>query len=440
MKNRTIITFGLSALVLGGAMAGHAGNGGIAVAGVRDAAGNAAKQIELARKNLARGRAEAAVEQAERAVGYAPLMADYRVVLGQAYLKAGRFGSARTAFGDALALEPGNGKAALHLALTEIGEGDWEGARQTLDAHAATIAVRDRGLAMALAGDPVAAVALLDGAARAPDADAKTRQNYALALALAGRWADARTVAAIDVGPDLLDARMLEWARFAKPTSASDQVANLLGVTPVLDPGQPMRLALHDRVAVLATTTPIDAYMPGAQAAHPPEAQVETADVVEAPPPAGAPVHVSFAARREVVQMLPPRPARAVPTVSADIKRKSKAVAAKPAVTVTTAARMPGNGDFFVQLGAFDNADAAQAAWRRLSRKHGALAGKIPSGVSVRTKAGAFYRLSVGGFARSAAVTLCQNYKTTGGACFVRADAGDKVAAWVTPGAHLASR
>ncbi|MEI9851593.1 MAG: tetratricopeptide repeat protein [Sphingomonas sp.] len=51
----------------------------------------------------------------------------------------GRFVSARQAFTDALSLDPGNGRVALNLALTEIAAGDWSGARNTLETHANTI-------------------------------------------------------------------------------------------------------------------------------------------------------------------------------------------------------------------------------------------------------------------------------------------------------------
>ena len=84
------------------------------------------------------------------------------------------------------------GKAALNLALAQIAQGQWDVARTTLAEHAEAIPARDRGLALALAGDPNGGVALLIAAARTPDADARTRQNLALALALSGRAAVAR--------------------------------------------------------------------------------------------------------------------------------------------------------------------------------------------------------------------------------------------------------
>lgn len=439
MTTRTLLSLGLSVAALGVAAAGFAGT--------QDAAGIGAKQFDVARAALAKGKFDNAIVAAESAVGYDPQVAAYRVLLGQAYLKAGRFASAQAAFADAMSLDPANGKAALHLALAQIAEGQWDGARKTLDANATTIPVADRGLAVALAGDPAAAVELLSAAARVPEADAKTRQNYALALALAGRWADARTVVGIDLAPDQVDARIMQWASFAKPRSASDQVASLLGVTPVEDPGQPVRLALVQGDSVgLAAAAPIDAFMPGNSAA----AVAVAAPVVAAPEPiavAASVSNVSFAPRREVIQALPPRITRevalkreSVPGAVATKLRVAMAPTTKITPGAAVAAAPMAKGNFYVQLGAYENAAVARDAWGRATRAHAGFAGRSPSGMAISTRAGTFYRLSVGGFARPDAVTLCEGYRAKGGTCFVRAGAGDKSVAWVKPGVKLASR
>src|SRR3546814_3355579 len=69
----------------------------------------------------------------------------------------------------------------------------------------------DAGLALALSGDSEAAIYILTGAARQKGADARTRQNLALALALSGHWAQARIVASQDLPLDKLEGRMAEW-------------------------------------------------------------------------------------------------------------------------------------------------------------------------------------------------------------------------------------
>lgn len=445
MKTRAILALGLSTLAFAGTMTAIT-EGGSAFAGAADPTKMAQKQFDAARKALANGRPEAAVKFGEAAVSYDPGVVAYRLLLGQAYLKSGRFTSAHAAFSDALVLEPANGKAALNLALAEIAEGNWDGARHTLDTNASTIAVSDRGLAMALAGDPAGAVELLDTAARAPDADAKTRQNFALALALAGRWTDAKTVAAMDVAPGDLDARILQWAAFANPKSAADQVASLLGVTPVVDPGQPVALALNGNRNIAVAAVPVENSMPKAQ----PEAVAIAAEKITPVVPAAEPTpvmasvsSVSFAPRREVVQVLPARAVNTVPvkresapgTVIANVfAAKSRTatsafVTARAKPTPVGAALAKTKGDFFVQLGAFENAAIAKGAWTRASRVS-SFGGRAPSGMQFAGKSGNFYRLSVGGFARGEADAMCRSYRAKGGRCFVRTGAGDSAATW----------
>lgn len=431
MKSRAIATLGASALVLTSGLVGVAlMTGTTAFAGGPSESAKAqaaAAYAAQARKALGEGKAVNAVGFAEAAVQAAPQNQSYRALLGQSYLMAGRFASARDAFGDALALSPNDGRSALSFALAQVANGDWTGARQTLDSHAETIAVADRGLAIALAGDPASAVELLTPAARAPEADAKTRQNLALSLALAGRWQEARSVAAVDLAPNELDKRMVDWAIFARPAGAADQVASLLKVIPVQDGGQPVALALNARVAAQPVAV---------AAAEPAPVEVAAAPVTEAPRPG-----IVFGPRQEVVQALPAVPAKPVrvaakpavakPVVVAKVAAKPAKVMAVAATVPTAPAAQPAKGKFFLQLGAFESAGVAQDGWKRAVRRFPAFAGQTPSGMTFKTAAGNFYRLSVGGFARADAVSLCQSYRSHGGMCFVREGAGDQNASWV---------
>ena len=455
-------TLGLSALIFGGAAIGTTlTQASIAVAGALDAkamkqaAGDAAK----AQKALAGGKIAQAIGFAESAVHFSPQDASYRALLGSAYLRAGRFASARDAFTDSVTLSPADGQIALNLALAQTATGDWASARKTLDDNAALIPVADRGLALALAGDPATAVELLTEAARGPATDAKTRQNLALALALAGRWPEAKSVAALDVTPAEIDDRILQWAAFAHPKAASDQVASLIGVRAVEDQGQPVALALNAPVSPQAAPQPqpqmadaIDSYMPGKpgdSAAAPVE--VASAPVAEAPPvmvAAAAPEFstrpvIVFGARNPVVQALPANYTPAKMGASrrmAAVRVPAPVLAATSAVSPAPVMAAPAKGGFFVQLGAFDSAGVARDGWMKATRRYPALAAQQPSGASVRTAAGQFYRLSVGGFARGDAVAMCSSYRAHGGSCFVRANAGDQVARWVQAPRQLASR
>jgi Flp pilus assembly protein TadD len=441
MTTRAALTLSMSALLMGGTMVGcaaqHVGLAGKAGAADVRADDLAKAAAAKARVAVAAHNGPVAVAAAEEAVRWRPENAEYRVLLGQSYLAAGRFVSARDALTDALTLSPDNGRVALNLALAQTAMGDWAGARKTLDAHVDTIPAVDRGLAIALAGDPGTAVEILTEAARAPGADAKTRQNLALSLALAGHWAESKAVAALDLGADQIDKRMEEWAAFAYPKSASDQVASLLGVKPVADHGQPVALALSaavpnkamadtaqtDAPVEVAATAPAPEPAPVMVAAAEPETSVTSAPAqvaVTAPTPvANARPSVVFAERREVAQ---PGAGSAQPS-------------AKPAARVAmVAAPAEAKGNFFVQLGAYKSAAFARDGWARVSQRYAGFAGHTPKGMPVKAHGVSYYRLSLGGFARNTADALCHDYRVQGGACFVRVGQGDRVAQWVQKG------
>ena len=464
MNSRIMLKLGLSALALGSIDTTGITSQGFGLSAFAAPAPNAKKaesEAKAARKALATRKGDAAVQHAEAAVANDPTNAAYRAMLGQAYLLAGRFASAAQALNDALALNPTDGGVALNLALAKVAGGDWAGARGTLQDNADRIPASDRGLALALAGDPVAGIEVLTPAARDSSATAKTRQNLALAMALAGRWREASDIAAMDVSPDKLQARLMEWAAFARPTNAYDQVASLLGVRAVVDAGQPVALALAQQPNVAVAAAPIakpdavDSYMPGTPgtpdgAAAPVVAQAAAEAPAEPLPEvqqvAGTGPQVVFGPRAEIAQhaAVPARMAAAArakapaaaPVRTAAVKAKSVRVAvAKPVLA------KPARGSFFVQLGAYDNAAVARDAWARHARRVPALAGNIPQGARISTRQGNFYRLSVGGFARNDADALCRQVKASGSPCFVRAQARDAVAAWVKPGgAQVASR
>jgi Flp pilus assembly protein TadD len=415
MRPRLILTVALSALVLGGSVVGcAAGSGRVASAGARSdrlAVRTAARQAHGAARALARRDAATAIRLAEGAVALAPRDAGYRLLLGQAYQRAGRFASARDTFAEVLELAPGNGKAALSLALAQIATGDWSAAQVTLARHAAIIPVGDLGLATALAGNPAAAIATLGAAARMPGADAKVRQNLALSYALAGQWTMARVAAAADMSPADVDARLEQWAAFAQPRAASDQVASLLGVTAVADAGRPVALALNAAVPVLPV----------------PEASGRTAAAAPGPPAA----RIVFAPPKEVAQALPSMPVRlaAVPVTSIF-------AAARRAEPVRDAAA----GDWFVQIGAYSNAAVARTGWVDATRRLATLSGQCPTGAVVAAGQGSLYRVSVGGLRREEAERLCGRYRAKGGGCFVRRGAGGRIAPWFGTPVQTASR
>ena len=122
-----------------------------------------------------------AISLTERAVEQTPDDASLRALLGNAYFLAGRFASAETAFKDALALDTNQPRILLKLALVEIAQGKSSEALAFLDAGRNMLPAADYGLALALAGRPADAIEQLQAAARVPGADARVRQNLALA-------------------------------------------------------------------------------------------------------------------------------------------------------------------------------------------------------------------------------------------------------------------
>jgi Flp pilus assembly protein TadD len=422
--------------------------GSVQVAAIADARHDArlekkaAAAAKTASKAIAKKRWDKAIAAAESAVALAPDDAGYRTILGSAYLRAGRFASAETAYRDALTLRPDDGRVALNLALAQIATGKWAEARAVLDRHADAIPAADRGLALALAGDPAAAVTVLTAATRTAEADAKTRQNLALAMALSGEWQQARTLIGLDLAPVDADKRIIEWAAFARPQAASDQVAALLGVKPVTDPGQPVSLALAASVPVNTAAAPVEAFMPGAPAPEVVAAAVE--------PSRGSPVEVAVmpaAVPVPFVNVVAPRKVASgsrAALITAPIPYKTAIVGArqrKPAAASMLVAHLPAKGDWVVQLGAFENAAVARDGWKRATRRFAALSDHQPGGMSTSLNGASFYRLSVGGFARTDAVALCRSYRAKGGTCFVRQQAGDRLAAWAqAKGVELASR
>jgi len=148
-------------------------------------------QMALATNDVA-----TAIPLAERAVEKSPRDAGFRALLGNCYLAAGRFASAEAAFKDSLSLIAEQPQVILKLALVEIAQGKNDEAKYLLAQGQGILDPADVGLALALAGDPRTAVTVLEPAARATGADSRTRQNLALAYALAGDLPRARRLLA----------------------------------------------------------------------------------------------------------------------------------------------------------------------------------------------------------------------------------------------------
>jgi len=450
-------------LALGMGSYGPAGLGGAATAADRSPEDRiAAAAFRNAEKALKRNAVATAIGEAELAVANAPERADYRFVLGQAYMKGGRFLSAATTFEDVIALDEANGKAALNLALMQVALGRNADALATLDTHREKIGAADFGLAVALAGDVEAAVRILQTAARAEDADAKTRQNLALAFAMSGRWVHARIMAARDVPYDMLNDRMAEWAQFARPAQPSDQIASLMGIIPVEDPGQPARLARNGapRPSLALALPEPEPETPASLPAADPEAprfEVPVATgqrvsiALDAPNPAEPDSRFLPVSAMQGVAAAPVMQAEAplIRSTSGPFKQAVEPASAAPSPARAiappvreNAMRASETGRFVVQLGAFSSAARAETAWDRATARIGILAGRSASTARVTVNGNQLYRLSVSGFAsRDAATQVCVRVQSAGGSCFVRSIAGDTPVKWAgRGGTRIAAR
>lgn len=437
MKTTLFVKLAASSLILGSVVTGCAQNGATGIASASSTNKQmkiAAKAFEQANKALKKQKFADAVGFAELAVSAAPQNASYRSLLGQAYLSSGRFSSAESAFSDSLSLSPDDARVALNLALAQIANGRNDSAIRTLETHRQSLSAADFGLALALAGDPKGAVSLLEIAARDGRADVKLRQNLALSYALAGKWTNARVMAAQDLSLDLVDARMTQWAEFVSPKASSQQVASLLGVKPVTDAGQPMRLALANSGQQTALAEP--QVQPVFEAAIKPI--VETA--------AAAPEEVVQPALAPMFEMAPAsvKPAAyEAPLIRSETAPTKQAVVAMPGTNKPNKAqKSQESGRFVVQLGAFQSSSNAERAWNSAINKTAELASYKPSTSRVKVKAASLYRMSVSGFTtRDAAGLVCAKVKAAGGTCFIRSQAGDAPTQWVQRGmVKVASR
>jgi D-alanyl-D-alanine carboxypeptidase len=395
-----------------------------------------------------------AIGLAERAVEHSPDDAGFRALLGNAYFAGGRFASAEAAFKDALSIYSNQPQVVLKLALAEIAQGKTADAVAFLDAGRAVLDPADYGLALALAGRASDAIPVLETAARANGADARARQNLALAYAFAGDWTNARVIASQDVPAGQLDERIHQWMQLAKPARASDQIAALTGITPAaVDSGQPVRLALRRTDTRLAQATPAPEPQPQAEVVAAPVPPLQIAATIAPPPraaPAAPPVVATTAPRAPAVQPTPaiaptPPPAPAPVIIAQAAAAAPDAPAAFAAAAIHLAppvapkpvkvrhvqplvreALRRSNSGAVVQLGAYGSADRVNAAWSHLTQRYPALRAYLPMRARFVSPKGIFWRLSITGFdSQRDALARCQLLRGRGGSCFVRGFAGD---------------
>jgi Flp pilus assembly protein TadD len=423
---------------------------------------------------LAASNAQAAVSFAELAVRAEPNNAEARIVLGRAYLAAGRFVAASDAFGDVDAMAAATPSTRLRGALASLAAGKTAAAVDMLYALSDVGEFKvDVGLALALAGEAETAVRMLTDAIREGDASPRARQNLALAQALAGHWAAARMTASMDLSPDKIDARIAEWTALAGTRDSGWRMATVLGIAPAAeDRGRPVELAWSAPVAADVPEAALAMAAPEPSVADSPvtsapavDAQPATEVAVAPVEPAPAPVAIAKADVPEPAAT----DAAASPTALASVDSAAKPLVfdgLKPATTSPPAASAKAKtakkpaivaakaqgplakpmlsavkrdvrplpkasaGAWVVQVGSYARPEFVAAGWQGLVEKANELTAYKPLKSTVEVDGNKYYRLSVGTFATPEdAKALCDSLKTSGHRCFARKGDGARAVA-----------
>ena len=361
------------------------------------------------------------IASAEAAVAAYPRNADYRALVGSAYLEAGRFASAERAYAEAIELGDNSARTALSHALAAIGAGRQDAALATLSKWDGAMDAGDYGLALALAGRPQQGAHVLGNAIRQGQNTAKVRQNLAYAMALAGDWRSARVMAAEDVPADQLGQRLGDWAATSAPEFYQVRVAKLLGVPVVHDSGMPTHLALAN--APETTPEPTMYFAEANALENAIEVQEsEAVAVAVAPTEPVETVAVADDGRRYVsnaiVQAVPERTeAKSAPVRVAKTETRS-APKAKPAQKAPTKLA---SGDHRIQLGSFLSEDDAERAKGVYARKYPQLDSSTFRIAKAQVNGKTYYRVSAGGMAKTSAQAMCSSIKAGGSGCIAYA-------------------
>ena len=403
------------------------------------------KTAAEAQKALAKGDVEKAISLAEALVAANPREPAYRALLGQAYLRAGRFESAATSFDDAMKLGDNSAKTALSLALADIGAGRNQEAVAILNDWRDAIPAADLGLAYAMAGETSRGVAILSDALRSGDNSPKLRQNLAYAYALDGRWREARQMAAQDVPADQLDARMSSWASMALPDASKQRIATLLHVPMRSDPGQPTALALNansDQQQLAAETGAVRAPAVAVAAnGELPAASTSNSAMLAQYQPVSSPLGADAAPASEIPEAFRPEyggnpvvqpldaTSAAAPAAKPRLVRvasaspKPKAVSHRPGLRPRHAAvAVAGRGSsHLVQLGSFASEQGARRAWGFYAKRNPELRNFKMSITQAMVKGKKYWRVAAAGLDGRGASGLCSTVKGRGGVCFAYA-------------------
>jgi hypothetical protein len=300
----------------------------------------------------------------------------------------------------------------------------------------------------------------MSNAIRGGENTSKMRQNLAYSFALAGRWKEARLMAAQDVPADKLGARIEEWAHMAQPQAWQARLAGLLGApVGVADRGQPVQLALANHPSVEQLASHAAAYEEPAAVIPPPPVLADTGELLpvgDSAPEIALPVPVSAPAEQNGFQQAFAQIAPASATlaqVAHDAQRFMQAPVVQPvqARSVTAPKRAPAaaaapairvkqaESTHMVQLGSFLSEQSARRAWSIYVKRYPELANhKLVIGEAL-LDGKRYFRVSAAGFGRASSSALCGRVKNSGQGCIAYAE-GRPLPGAIDTGVRLARR
>jgi hypothetical protein len=281
------------------------------------------------------------------------------------------------------------------------------------------------------------------------------RQNLAYAFALAGRWKEARLMAAQDVPANLVGSRMEEWSQMATPQAWQTRVAALIGAPAgVPDAGQPAQLALANNPAieqlaseaaatVAVNDTPVVAPQPEAARELPPVAAAAPQVAVASQPAPKAAETENFQAAFATLSPSSDPVAQGLqdarrflsqPVVQSTVSRQSAAPRATRAVAAKQSV-----GTHLIQLGSFASEQGARRAWGIYAKRFPELSAHqmVISQAVVGGKH--YWRVSAAGFGVASSKAMCGRVKGSGQGCFAYAQ-GRPLPGAIDNGTRLALR
>jgi cell division septation protein DedD len=210
------------------------------------------------------------------------------------------------------------------------------------------------------------------------------------------------------------------------PEDGSGETIELIGssaqpAAPARRPGQPPAPGEPTPRAAPAVAVETETLAAPSSAQSAPPLSVRPSDQAAPQPAAQAPAPADEPAAQPAPASAPtPIPPRQQRAQSASSPPLPPAAAPSPAPAAAPAPARTGSGNWWVQIGAVETEDGAEAEWRRLQRRAEGLLDSMSLTVQPTTNANGvtLYRIRTGPLAQADAAALCDGLKEKGVSCW----------------------